>query len=494
MAVIERITMTMRELDRFKVIQDVADGKLKLSRAAERLGLTTRQIRRLVGRLRDHGAPGLVSRRRSKPSNNRLDAVTADRAISIIRDRYADFGPTLACEKLRECHGLTLSKETVRHLMTDAGLWVPRKQRPPKVDQPRARRACLGELIQIDGCDHRWFEDRAPACTLLVYVDDATSRLMALHFTATESTFSYFEATRAYIEQHGKPGALYSDKYSVFRKTGANKDGNSVTHFGRAMYELNIDTFCANSSPAKGRVERAHLTLQDRLVKELRLRGISTVTQANAYAPAFMAACNARFAKPPRSSFDAHRPLRADESLDLVLTWREPRKVTKSLTVQYDKVMYLLEDTPEHRKLIDRYIEVWEYPDARIELRADGRVLPCRQYDRLTEIDQAAVVEHKRLGHVLQVSQAIQAQRDNQRIGKAPSRTHLGAPTKVQSRSAGKKKQREFTQADVEQTIVDLARQRQAKPQSREPGRRSARDGGTGVSALPVQTPSFDTA
>ncbi|KWO79994.1 transposase [Burkholderia ubonensis] len=257
MAATERITMTMRELDRFKVIQDVADGKLKPWRAAERLGLTTRQIRRLVGRLREHGPQGLVSQRRAKPSNNRLDPVTADRALSIIRDRYADFGPTLACEKLYECHDIRLAKETVRRLMTDAGLWVPRRQRPPKVYQPRARRACLGELIQIDGSEHRWFEERAPQCTLLVYVDDATSRLMMLHFTATESTFSYFEATRAYIERHGKPGAFYSDKYSVFRNVNPGKRGNRVTHFGRAMYELNIDTFCANSSPAKGRVEPA---------------------------------------------------------------------------------------------------------------------------------------------------------------------------------------------------------------------------------------------
>ena len=138
MAATERITMTMRELDRFKVIQDVADGKLKPWRAAERLGLTTRQIRRLVARLRDHGPEGLVSRRRSRPSNNQLDAVTADRALSIIRDRYADFGPTLACEKLYECHGIRLAKETVRRLMTDAGLWVPRRQRPPKIYQPRS--------------------------------------------------------------------------------------------------------------------------------------------------------------------------------------------------------------------------------------------------------------------------------------------------------------------------------------------------------------------
>ncbi|PMS16259.1 integrase, partial [Paraburkholderia rhynchosiae] len=474
MAATGLITMTMRELDRFKVIQDVADGKLKPWRAAERLRLTTRQVRRLVDRLCEHGPAGLVSRRRAKPSNNRLDPVKADQALSIIRDRYADFGPTLACEKLYESHGIRLAKETVRRLMTDAGLWVPRRQRPPRIYQPRARRACLGELIQIDGSDHRWFEERSPACSLLVYVDDATSRLMMLHFTATESTFSYFEATRAYIERHGKPGALYSDKYSVFRKTSANRDGNSVTHFGRAMYELNIDTFCANSSPAKGRVERAHLTLQDRLVKELRLRGISTVTQANAYAPAFMAAYNARFAKPPKSGFDAHRPLRADENLDLVFTWREPRKVSKSLTVRYDRVMYLLKDTPEHRKLIGRHIEVWEYPDGRIELRSDDRVLTCRQYDRLAEVDQGAVVEHKRLGPVLQVSQAMQAQRDNSRIGKAPSRTHLGVATKADGSSPGKKKQREFTQADINGVILEQSQQRQMQ-QPRKPGRRSAK-------------------
>ncbi|WP_338910652.1 ISNCY family transposase [Mycetohabitans rhizoxinica] len=496
MATTERITMTMRELDRFRVIQDVVDGKLKPWRAAQRLELTSRQIRRLVARLREHGPQGLVSRRRSKPSNNRLDAGTAERTLSIIRERYADFGPTLACEKLWECHGIGLAKETVRRLMTQAGLWVPRRQRPPKVYQPRARRACLGELVQIDGSEHAWFEDRAPQCTLLVYVDDATSRLMHLHFTATESTFSYFEATRAYIERHGKPSALYSDKASVFRNASASKTGSSVTHFGRAMYELNIDTFCANSSSAKGRVERAHLTLQDRLVKELRLRGISTVAQANAYAPCFIATYNARFAKPAKSDFDAHRPLRSDESLDLVLTWREPRKVTKSLTVQYDRVMYLLDDTLENRKLIDRYIDVWEYPDGRIELRADGRVLTSRQYDRLAEIDQGAVVEHKRLSHVLQVAQAIQAQRDSSRIGKAPSRTHLGDSTRTNrnERQPGKKKQREFTQADVEQVIVDLAQRSQAQQPPRKPGRRSARDSGTGVSALPIQDPLFDTA
>ncbi len=313
MAATDRITMTMRELDRFKVMQAVADNLLKPWRAAQRLGLTTRQIRRLVARLREDSPAGLVSGRCAKPSNNRLDAGTAARALAIIRERYADFSPTLACEKLCECHRLRLAKETVRRLMTDAGLWIPRYQRPPKIHQLRSRRACVGDLVQIDGSDRRWFEERAPAYTLLVYVDDATSRLMALHFTATESTFSYFEATRGYLRQHGKPVAFYSDEATVFRSAQTSTTaGKGFTQFGRALYELNIESWYANSSQAKGRVERANLILQDRLVKELRLRGIDTHEAANDYAPHFIADFNGRFGKVPRSAFDAHRPLRAE--------------------------------------------------------------------------------------------------------------------------------------------------------------------------------------
>jgi transposase len=466
----------MRELDRLKVIQAIVEMGLKPGRAAERLGLTVRQVERLVTRYRESGAAGLASRKRGNPGNRKLDEGLALRALTIIRERYADFGPTLAREKLDECHGIRLAKETVRKLMTEAGLWMPRKQRPPKIHQPRARRACLGELVQIDGSDHPWFEDRAPACTLLVYVDDATSQIMALHFTATESTFSYFEVTRAYLERYGKPVAFYSDRASVFRPTYSRTGARGVTQFGRAMYELNIDTFCANSSPAKGRVERAHLTLQDRLVKELRLRGIQTMEAANAYAPAFMAAYNARFAKPPRSAFDAHRPLRDDEDLDAILTWRVMRKVSDSLTVLNDLMIYLLEETEASRKLIGHYIDVWEYPDGRIELRAGGVALPCLPYDKLADIDQGAVIEHKRLGHTLQVAQALQAQRDNRRASGSPSRTNRGMPVRAKDRRPGTKKPREVTQADLNETILQLATQHteQPKPAST-PGRRSAK-------------------
>lgn len=161
------ITMTMREADRLKTVQAVVDRMLRVAQAAQRLGMSRRQIERLVDRYLVEGPSGLVSRNRGRASNHQLAPGLAEHAVALIRERYADFGPTLAAEKLRECHGVVLSKETVRSLMTSAGLWIPRRQRAPQIHQPRNRRACLGELIQIDGSDHAWFEDRAPACTLL---------------------------------------------------------------------------------------------------------------------------------------------------------------------------------------------------------------------------------------------------------------------------------------------------------------------------------------
>ncbi len=446
--------MSMRELDRLKTIQRVVDRMLRVGQAAEGLGISCRQVERLVKRYEAGGPAGLVSAKRGRPSNNQLDEGLASRALALIQQRYPDFGPTLACEKLRELHGVSLSKETIRKLMTEAGLWKPRRQRATQIHQPRNRRACVGELIQIDGSDHAWFEERAEACTLLVYIDDATSRLMQLHFVPTESTFAYFEATRAYLERHGKPVAFYSDKASVFRCTQESAEsGRGVTQFGRVLYELNIDSWCANSSQAKGRVERANLTLQDRLVKELRLRGISSQNAANAYAPHFVADFNKRFEKPPKSDFDAHRPIRTDEDLDLIFTWRVPRKVSSSLTLQHDRVRYLLPDVAESRKLIHRYIDVFEYPDGRIELRADGSNLEYARFDKLPFIDAGAIVENKRLGHALKVAQLIQAQRDNRRCGSMPSRTNSGAKPRLKRADIGKKRPSKFTLDDMNDAV-----------------------------------------
>ncbi|WP_176668924.1 ISNCY family transposase [Variovorax sp. SG517] len=453
------ITMTMREVDRIKTMQALMDRMLRPAQAAARLGLTVRQVARLAQRYRDDGPEGLVSRKRGKPSNNQLSAGVADRALRIVRERYADFGPTLAAEKLAELHGLKIGVETLRGLMTAAGLWTPRKQRAPKIHQPRNCRSCLGELIQIDGSDHAWFEDRAPACTLLVFVDDATSRLMQLHFVPTESAFAYFEATRSYLEEHGKPVAFYSDKATIFRSARDSTDfGRGTTQYGRALFELNIDIMCANTSQAKGRVERANLTLQDRLVKELRLRGISTREAANAFAPHFIADFNARFAKPAKRDFDAHRLVRADEDLDLIFTWRLQRKVSLSLTLQHDRVIYLLKDTPANRKLIHRYIDVYEYPDGRIELRADGVGLAYERYDRLPQVDTAAIVENKRLSHALQAALVIQSQRDDRRKSSTPSRTNQGQAPYPRKALPGTKRSRQFTSEDLELAVMSVCK------------------------------------
>lgn len=191
---------TVKEINRLKILQDVLDRNLRLGQAADMLGITPRHCSRLLKRYRQSGPLGINNQRRGRTGNRQLPVSLTELALNIIRERYLDFGPTLAQEKLAETHGLVLGKETIRRLMIKTGLWIPRRKRPPKIHQPRYRRPCTGELIQIDGCDHHWFENRGRPCTALVYVDDATSRLMHLLFVKSESTFTYFEATRGYIE------------------------------------------------------------------------------------------------------------------------------------------------------------------------------------------------------------------------------------------------------------------------------------------------------
>ena len=305
------ITATMHELERIKIIEAVCEHRLTMVLAAERLGLCERQISRLARRYASSGPAGLDLGQARSAEQPRVAGRPAARSMALVRERYADFGPTLACEKLRECHGVALAKETVRRWMREAGLWIPRKQRPPKLHQPRNRRSCLGELIQIDGSDHRWFEERAPACTLLVFIDDATSRLMTCTSLRPSRPSATSRRPASTLSSTASRSALYSDKAAVFHCNGhAEAAGKGVTQFGRALYELNIDTWCANSSQAKGRVERANLTLQDRLVKELRLRGIDTRKRPMPMRPTSSPTSMAALARCRRVTFDAHRPLR----------------------------------------------------------------------------------------------------------------------------------------------------------------------------------------
>jgi transposase len=367
-------SITMQELDRAKVIEAYAQGEIKASVAAMRLGISTRQVRRLHQRFTEAGLRGMVSARRGKPSNNQLPPGLAQQALGFLREHYADFGPTLACEQLGERHGLELSKETVRRLMIEAGLWTPRSAQRSRLHQPRERRACLGELVQIDGCRHRWFEQRGAACALLAFVDDATGRILHLHFAETEATASYFEATRRYIEGYGKPRAFYADRAAVFRSPAANR--HAPTQFQRALDELGIELICANSPQAKGRVERINRTLQDRLVKALRMDGIASIEAANAWCLQFVDRYNQRFARAPRSDLDVHTPLRRSEDLARILALRENRKLSTKLTVQHGRRQYLLKDDPALRALIGQTVAIHTYADGRVELCANGAVLP----------------------------------------------------------------------------------------------------------------------
>jgi len=417
------IAMSRTEIDRMSVLQDVASGRIKVAEAATLMGLGRRQVFRLAKAYGQHGPEALVSRRRGRPSNRSYPATLRTEAIGIVRERYSDFGPTLAAEKLTELHGIHLGRETLRQWMMAAGLWQDRRARLKPVHQPRYRRECLGELIQIDGSEHWWFEERGPQCTLLVYIDDATSRLMHLQFVESESTFDHFAATRSYLEHHGKPVAFYSDKHGVFRvnrKDAASGDG--MTQFGRALHALNIDIICANSSQAKGRVERAHSTLQDRLVKEMRLRGIDTIAAGNGFLPAFMEVYNARFAKAPFNDRDVHRLLAEPDDLDDAFAWKEERSVSVNLTLQYDQVVFMLEPNAITRPLARKRVTVIDYPDGRLVIRHNGLDLPYRTFDKRPQVNQAAIVENKRLGPILAYIAEQQKQLDMSRSAKAPRR------------------------------------------------------------------------
>lgn len=342
----EIITMSTKEISKLEVMQRLKSKRLRQKEAAELLGLSVRQVKRLYKTYRENGARGLVSKRRGQASNHRLKTETVEKVLELVQGKYQGFGPTLAHEKLVEVEKIHISDESVRKIMILGGVWKPRKARKMVTHQMRERRACYGELVQIDGSPHAWFEGRAPKCTLLVFIDDATGKLLQLLFVESESFFSYGMAARLYFERCGKPVAFYSDKHGVFRVNIPNSgDGSNLTQFGRAMKDLGIEIICANTPQAKGRVERVNQTLQDRLVKEMRLRGISSMEEGNAFLPEFIQDFNNRFAVEPLSPQDAHRPLSPYENLDLILSWQESRSLSKNLTFQFQKTVYQIKTT-----------------------------------------------------------------------------------------------------------------------------------------------------
>ena len=385
--------LSMAEADRAVVIGQVAEKRLMQREAAERLGLSVRQVKRLLARYREGGPAGLVSGHRDKVSNNAMAAAVRRAGMELVRERYADFGPTFACEKLVEVHGHRLSVETLRKWMIAAGLWRAKARREVRVHQRRPRRACVGDLVQIDGSPHEWFEGRGPACTLIVYVDDATTRLLATGFFAGETTEAYMETTRAHLAAHGRPVAYYSDRCGVFRVNKKDREAEP-TQFARALKTLDIEAIHAHSPQAKGRVERANRTLQDRLVKEMRLRGIDGMEAGNAYLGEFMADFNRRFAVAPRNPQDAHREVLHDAAeLDLIFREHHGRKLTKNLTIRFECREYQVTGRGKGYRLRGAAVTVCKAFDGSVTVLRDGRELAVRL---LAEGEEAVAVQDEK--------------------------------------------------------------------------------------------------
>lgn len=400
------LTMTDNEIYKINTIKNVIDKLISGVEAAALLNICPRQVYRLKKSYLKHGPEGLISHKRGKPSNNQHKYQFKLQVLDLVQTRYQDFGPTLAHEKLIELHGISVGLETLRRWMIADGLWKPHFQREPKVYQPRYRRDCLGELIQIDGSHHDWFEGRSDKCCLLVYIDDATSKIMSLKFTNSENSLDYMALTREYITQYGKPTAFYSDKHAVFKVNSRDAKTTKITQFGRALKDLNIELICANSSQAKGRVERANKTLQDRLIKEMRLKHIDNIEDANQWLPEFITDFNRRFAKAPLCAKDMHRLIyEQDDELDNIFSWQETRKLSNSLTIQYDKVIYMIESSEENNRLRREAVKVLDYPDGTIAIHYGNRTLRYKIFDKLQKIDQGRVVDNKRLGSVLKLAQ-----------------------------------------------------------------------------------------
>jgi len=387
------ITMSHAEIDRLSIIESTIHRYITQVAAAKQLKLSVRQVKRLVSNYHLEGPQGLVSKRRGKPSNNRIADAIRQEALALIQSRYSDFSPTFAHEKLTECHQLSFSVETLRHWMIDASIWRPKRRKKATTHPERPRRPRLGELIQIDGSPHDWFEGRSAPCTLIVFIDDATGRLMSLRFSPTETTQSYMETLSEYLGLYGRPAALYSDKHSIFRVNHADHE-SELTQFTRALKTLTIEPIHANTPQAKGRVERANKTLQDRLVKEMRLNGINTIEEANLYLPTFIEDYNRRFSVPAHQPQDTHRPvLHSEDELKQIFTLHHARKLTKNLTLQFRSTQYQLQGYGHGYRLRGAKVTLCEAFTGEVTLLHKGNILT---YRTLTKGEKPIALENEK--------------------------------------------------------------------------------------------------
>jgi hypothetical protein len=373
------VYMTQKELNRAEVLARVKDKRLSQRMAAELLHLSLRQTQRLYANYKNNGAAALASQKRGKPSNNRLpESIRNNVAEIVTMERYADFGPTFMCEKLDELHKIQISRETTRQIMIEHGAWRAKKERRPVIHQQRQRRSRAGELLQIDGSPHAWFEDRGELCSLLVFIDDATGRTYGKFFE-TETTAAYMQTMSEYIALYGAPLAVYSDKHCIFRvNRGQGTKKDNFTQFGRALHELDIELIYANSPQAKGRVERANQTLQDRLIKDMRLAKISTINEANQFLKGYWKSYNKKFAKMPACIEDAHRQI--DVNLSQILCIKEQRVISKNHEFQYESELYQVAVEDRVRSYSGQKVTIIKQLDGKLTFEYKNKPLQVKRY------------------------------------------------------------------------------------------------------------------
>ena len=374
----EIINMTQKELSRYEVIKNLIDKKINGTDAAKQIGVSIRQIRNIKSKIKKYGIKGIIHANRGKSSNRRMSEEKINKIRILVNKKYYDFGPTLASEKLEENHRISISRETLRSLMIKWKLWNPKPRRQPKDRHTwRARKDNYGEMQQFDGSYHHWLEDRAGELCLLLSVDDATGKITHAKFDYNEGIIPVFKFWLEYFKKNGLPSSIYLDKFSTYKINHKNAVDNKdfMTQFQRAMNQVGVRIIHANSAEAKGRVERMNKTLQDRLVKEMRLAGISNIKSANKFLEKYIPIFNSKFAVVPNRRKDLHKKLNKDLKLSQIFSIQKNRVICNDYTIMFEKQYFQLEEiqpTTVYKK--DKVI-VEKHLDGTIKINLKGHYL-----------------------------------------------------------------------------------------------------------------------
>ena len=373
------IMLSLKELKRLKVIQDVICKRITQVAAAAIIGLSERQVGRLIDAVRERGERGIVHESRGRPSNRKIAVKVKDRVLRLYREEYNGFGPTLSAEKFEEMGGIDISKETLRKWLIEEGLWK-KKRKKKKHRQWRERKECFGEMVQMDGSHHDWLEGRGPELVLMGYIDDATGKVFA-RFYDYEGTMPAMDSFKQYVEENGLPQSLYVDKHSTYKSQGKltieeELEGKEapMSQFERALEELGVEVIHAHSPQAKGRVERLFGTFQGRVIKEMRLKGIKSKEEGNDFLEWYLHGYNKRFCVLPANGTDVHGGLPKNFDLDSYLCIKTERTVRNDNTISYESKLYQIEKTVRTKK-----VTVEERVNGSLHITSNGGQLRYRQ-------------------------------------------------------------------------------------------------------------------